>query len=444
MNHKDIIDMITKMADVPSPSGTRIIGPTQTYSAKTNYHADPSTTAVKEMQNAIQVFASTAINYHIKRDPRINRPTPIQPPTTPQPSQDFRQFNDFITLHYLNSSPLRGNERAVTKGSDTAETKSPVYDDELIQMENVVDNIARIGGRGRERFVDGIWGFRTQNALRNLYAFGDAIIRASEDFDAPDYVKNIFTKDDATTMKGLIPTNYDLKKLSSSDKTSLATRLTIIINKLTRFYLGFVNSVTKNPAYRRFTDDSTPLWTQQPTQTKDAGDTSEYQDLMKNIDELYLPRITIFDVDGTPKVIDQFPLTALIKPDVLVDMITRWGGYQRNEIDKNTKIRFLRYVMQQINSAISYGTYFGGQPLTGYEEQFSTGGPLAPGVTSQQLTPHVVQQQDIERIRQEDAARGIQPGHPWGWATGPDTRTWAEKVFRDRSAPRPPIGNQSK
>ncbi len=376
--------------------------------------------AVSEMQKAIQNFASTAINYHFKRDSQTARQTPISlqnPSAGDQPSQGFANFNDFVTLNYLNSSPLHGNEWSTSEEANTPEQKNPVYDDQLIKMENVVDNIARIGGKGNERFVDGVWGPRTQNALRNLYAFGDAIIRVSEDFEAPDSVRNLFTKSDAAKMKILIPTNYELTKLPPKNKVAKAAGLTNLIIKLTKFYLYFANNVTKNPAYRRFTDSSSPLYESpgKPEAEKDLGDTSGYEDLMKDIDELYIPRLTILDASGTPKVIDQFPLTALTKQYVLLDMMSRWGGYQRNAISHDMQVRFLRHVMQQINERLSSGNLSGGQKLVqGPNDPFRSGGPLAP-VPPGQLPP---------------------AGDGWEWAQKPDDRSW----FRRKILRRQPTG----
>jgi len=429
MSHKDIIDLITKMA-APRPPRSRRTAPASAPKPGGS-RTTPSTgggvvvggdskIAVLEMQKAIQNFASTAINYHFKRDPGTARQTPISlqnPSEGNQPAQSFSNFNDFVTLNYLNSSPLRGNEWSTSEEATTTEQKNPVYDDQLIRMENVVDNIARIGGKGNERFVDGVWGPRTQNALRNLYAFGDAIIRVSEDFEAPDSVRKLFTTADATKMKTLIPTNYELTKLSPKDKVAKAAGLTNLIIKLTKFYLYFANNVTKHPAYRRFTDSSTPLYTSpgKPEAERDKGDTSQYADLMKNVDELYLPRITILDQSGAPKVIEQFPLTALTKPYVLLDMMTRWGGYQRNAISHDMQIRFVRHVMQQIEERLRSGNLNGGQDLVGGPNSpFRSGGPLAP-IPQGQLPP---------------------AGDGWEWAQNPDDRSW----FRRKILRRQPTG----
>ena len=428
MSHKDIIDLITKMAAPRPPRSKRTVPTTsapkpgqspQKRSIPGDRPSAPpgdvqgnTSIAVSEMQKAIQNFASTAINYHFKRDPKNNRQTPISlqnPSAGDQPSQSFANFNDFVTLNYLNSSPLRGNEWSTAEDATTPEQKNPVYDDQLVKMENVVDNIARIGGKGNERFVDGVWGPRTQNALRNLYAFGDAIIRVSEDFDAPESVRNLFTTSDTTKMKSLIPTNYDLTKLSPKDKVAKAAGLTNLIIKLTKFYLYFANNVTKHPAYRRFTDNSTPLWTSpgKPEAERDKGDTSGYEDLMKNIDELYLPRITILDQNGAPKVIEQFPLTALTKPYVMLDMMNRWGGYQKNAISHDMQIRFLRHVMQQIDERLRSGNLYGGQKLVqGPNDPFRPNGPLAPVPPGQKAPP---------------------AGAGWEWAQRPDDRSWFRK-----------------
>lgn len=321
---------------------------------------------VKEMQDAIQSFASTVTHYHTKRSPQTGKLTPISTkPTGPTESESFSDFNDFITLNYLNSSPIRGNEWSTDEGANTAAEKNPVYDDKLIQMRNVVDNIIRIGSSRSERDPDGQWSWRTQNALRDLYAFGDALIRLSEDFSSLTQAADIFTKSDLQTMRAQIPTNDQLKIMKPNDKLSKAKRLTLLIGKLTKFYYYFANTVIKHPAYRRFTDKAeyqkSPLFVQQTETEQDKGDTSSYQDLMRNIDSLYLPNMTIKASDGSVKIINQFPLKALKEPYLLKEIMIRYGGYISNEINKQMQIDFLKDIMQQINTALSSGKYQGYQ-----------------------------------------------------------------------------------
>jgi hypothetical protein len=321
---------------------------------------------VKEMQDAIQSFASTVTHYHTKRSPQSGKLTPISTkPTGPTESDSFSYFNDFITLNYLNSSPIRGNEWSTDEGANTAGEKNPVYDDKLIQMRNVVDNIVRIGSSRSERDPDGQWNWRTQNALRDLYAFGDALIRLSEDFSSLTQAADIFTKSDLQTMRAQIPTNDQLKTMKPNDKLSKAKKLTLLIGKLTKFYYYFANTVIKHPAYRRFTDKAeaarSPLYRQAPLSGKDKGDTSSYQDLMRNIDSLYLPNMTIKASDGSVKIINQFPIKALKEPYLLKEIMIRFGGYISNEINRQMQIDFLNDIMKQIDRALSSGKYQGYQ-----------------------------------------------------------------------------------
>ena len=321
---------------------------------------------VKEMQDAIQSFASTVTHYHTKRSPQTGKPTPISNrPTGLTESESFSDFNDFITLNYLNSSPIRGNEWSTDESANTAGEKNPVYDDKLIQMRNVVDNIIRIGSSRSERDPDGQWNWRTQNALRDLYAFGDALIRLSEDFSSLTQAADIFTANDLQTMRSQIPTNDQLKVMKPNDKINKAKKLTLLIGKLTKFYYYFANTVIKHPAYRRFTDKAeyqkSPLFRQQTETTKDKGDITDYQDLMRNIDSLYLPNMTIKANDGSVRIISQFPLKALKEPYILKDIMIRYGGYISNEVNRQMQIDFLKDIMQQISTALSSGKYQGYQ-----------------------------------------------------------------------------------
>jgi hypothetical protein len=332
----------------PKPTGTSFMGAFK---------------AVRDMQKAIQVFADTAKTYHTSREPRsahLGR----MPATAPAESQQYGYFNDFITLNYLASSPIRGNEWSADPEADTAEEKQPLWDDQVVSMTNVLDNIVRIGRSRSERDPDGNWGWRTNNALKDLYAFGDAIIRLSKDFAAPPVVLRMFTNYDLSIMRRNIPSNDKLSTLSIKDKATKANILAKEIEKLTLFYRWFAQSIVKNPAYRRFTEDSgEPLFTQS-SMVKDMGDTSEYSDLMKDLSSVYLSNIYIPKRNGSKLLIGKLPLSTLKDPDALTDLMTSWGEYSANELDSKMKIYFLNYIMQQITSRLQSGTSgtSGGKP----------------------------------------------------------------------------------
>jgi hypothetical protein len=314
--------------------------------------------AVKQMQDALQTFASEAFTQHMTISQVTRRPRAV--PGGLQPgaaSNTFKDFNQFVTTNYLNTSTMHGSQWTDESG-ESPEEQTAVWDDQVIHWDKVVDTLTRIGRDNRGRVIaklpDGNWEQKTQNALLNFYAFAEAIVRVTRDFKPDPSLSNQFTKQDLFKLFKLINIKIEnLLKLPAAQKEQKATQITPLITKFNKFYMSYVRSIVQNPIYTRMLRsdiDKAPLWTQEGTFNKDPGDLTQYQDLNSRMDTLMLNDITISTPSGFKKV--NLPVSYLRNTAYLDKAMIEFGGYQPNRISNNDRINFLKTLLTYINHDI--------------------------------------------------------------------------------------------
>jgi hypothetical protein len=314
--------------------------------------------AVKQMQDALQTFASEAFTQHMTIIQVTRRPQAV--PGGLQPgaaSNTFKDFNQFVTTNYLNTSTMHGSQWTDESG-ESPEEQTAVWDDQVIHWDKVVDTLTRIGRDNRGRVIaklpDGNWEQKTQNALLNFYAFAEAIVRVTRDFKPDPSLSNQFTKQDLFKLFKLINIKIEnLLKLPAAQKEQKATQITPLITKFNKFYMSYVRSIVQNPIYTRMLRsdiDKAPLWTQEGTFNKDPGDLTQYQDLNSRMDTLMLNDITISTPSGFKKV--NLPVSYLRNTAYLDKAMIEFGGYQPNRISNNDRINFLKTLLTYINHDI--------------------------------------------------------------------------------------------
>lgn len=168
-------------------------------------------------------------------------------------SSQTKDFNDFMVEGYSNESYIKGEEWDPSQRYHTKGTRGAAP---LIRLDSVVDQVKKIGSSQNPIKADTIWDERTQNALRNIWAFADALVRVYEDFGST-FANPSFTKSDLQTLGGLIPKTpidspEDVSELKADEKNQKAKEITPLLEKLTEFYRTFSKKILDNPIYRPF------------------------------------------------------------------------------------------------------------------------------------------------------------------------------------------------
>lgn len=222
-----------------SPSGrpastTAPSASTRPQSAATSGVAPVKMTAVKKLQEAIQSLSKTILEYTQKDASGEAGKT---------------SFNDFITQQYMSKSSTQGVEYSTDAKINTRPDKDKSKTN-LFQMNPVLDTLQRIGKQTSEFRTDGAWDFRTINALKNIAALGDALIKLKSDFGAN--FEAALSASDLSFMKSKLPDEETLKTLTPAVKEKLAAAFTVVVDKINTFFQFFVDKVFYNPNNYQF------------------------------------------------------------------------------------------------------------------------------------------------------------------------------------------------
>jgi hypothetical protein len=298
---KNLVEQIHKIAQVPGRSKGDKISPT-TPPGGTGGSAVPqrgsavpqrgntaphggavgntnsATAAIKTMQQAMQAFANKVTSYSSTIEKGSGPPAkPGGKPTDKEVINDDRKdFNDFITEQYLATSDVKGVEWSKDPKTTSQADKAKQQTD-LIEMDYVIDGLRRIGSpKTSELNTDNFWDFRTNNALKNIYAFAYALMNVEKDFGKG--AAKVFNASDLKAMNENIPMNMKdpSRTLSSEDKVTRAEALTPLIEKLGNFYDHYVKKIALNPYYRTYIEKKSPMFSVK-SQDKDPGTLSPVQ-----------------------------------------------------------------------------------------------------------------------------------------------------------------------
>lgn len=303
---KRIVEEIQKLAQSsgaapPPPAGAVIVqgpgGPPQPQGGGGGSYQVVG--PIKDMQEAMQQFAAVATTYGSAKQQSV---APGQPKLTAAVDSRKKKFNDFITEQYLANADMKGEEFTPDEKRTAKDQKLPT---DLIEMNIVVNGLQRIGGAQSELKSDNFWDFRTNNALKNIYAFAHGLVNLAKDFGRTD--AQSFTEQDLAKMRELIPEDRDPAKLPNADKINKAKQLTTLIKKLTRFYKYYIDNVAMHPGFTRFIAGNENMLTLE----KGGGDPTalnrQEQSLMPSIDTLQLGSQAIPNITNKPGFEINFP-----------------------------------------------------------------------------------------------------------------------------------------
>jgi len=196
---------------------------------------------VKTMQEAIRSFAASVTNYSATSTPQQKS----------QADSGKKAFNDFITENFVadNSKGVEWTtDKKVTTIPDKQKTQTGLYEQHV-----VVNGWERIGMPKAEVTPDGVWGPRSQMALKNIAAFAKALIEVEKRFTSQE--SKDFTSQDIDlleTVSEINPkTDIDPKtKIVKHTKSTLGTwaQWTVgVITKLDKYYKIFLQKTLTNP-----------------------------------------------------------------------------------------------------------------------------------------------------------------------------------------------------
>lgn len=324
LKYKDIVLYIQKYGS-PVPPGTAGAAPTGT-TRRTTAPVVVST-SVAEMQQAIYDLSQT-----------------ISPAT--------KDFNDFMVESYSTQSLIKGQEWDPSVVYPELKTTRPT---DLVQLNNVIAQLQKIGSKASPRDPDGVWDFRTQNAVKNVWAFADALLRVYDDFGA-SLPNPSFTSSDLQSFAQSIPqTPIDkserIKKYKKEELEQKASVIAPIIEKLKGFYLSFFKKVLSNPDYQKYiksTSGSRPepfKLNLKPTTTVKIPNDAEISN--KILSDIELPK-----VNGQEIWVD-VPLTVLKDQKSLQRFLYDVLDYPESQIIlPNVQLKILNIIKSEVNSRL--------------------------------------------------------------------------------------------
>lgn len=350
LSNKELIDQIKKYAvpvpkappgygGVPAPSpGSKPIprlGPQSSSVMPTSQYSESSSssvTAVKEMQEAMQGLASAVIQDAQSGTMGAKPQDQIQPGATVPVKSSKKAFNDFIAEQYVGSleSEHKGVEWTTDKKVTTLPGKKQTQTD-IYELDVVMNTLQRIGMQKSEFKVDGVWDFRTDNALRNMMGFGYALLQLEGDFGLSNNIYS-YNKWQAfqATMSGYKIENGKVK-LSPAQKEERAAKITAHLKAITKLYTHFRQQVTARPEYRPLIEGKRAFEKYNP-----AGNN---KDILTSVEKQYsqsdvakIENITHIAPALPSKKMDYIPLKALTSREAYMKYMMEYCGVPTEEM----------------------------------------------------------------------------------------------------------------
>lgn len=316
---------------------------------------------IKNMQEAMQNFAALATSYGAVKQP--SAPPGKTPSQAPKVDSRKKQFNDFITEQYLANADMKGEEFTPDEKRTAKDQKQPT---DLVEMNIVLNGLQRIGSPASELKADNAWDFRTNNALKNIYAFAYGLVNIAKDFGRTD--AQSFTDDDLAKMKAAIPEDRDPKEIPPPEKAGKAKELTALIKKLTKFYRYYIDNIAMHPGFTRYIAGNEPLMTLQRGGGDPTALNANERGLMQGIDNMKLgheaiPYITnkpgfeisIPSPQGTNGVIGvgTIPMSALQNVNTLRAFMTSMGIPQNQTSDPRWQRAVINAIMKHVDAVLN-------------------------------------------------------------------------------------------
>jgi hypothetical protein len=264
-------------------------------------------------------------------------------------------FSNFMVLSYLRDSAVKGVEFDPDPKKSKLSQKMP---SDLKNMYVVLDSIKRLGSESNEFAVDGIWGPRTNNSLRNIVAIADAILRISDDLG---FKVKSFNSLQLKDLQSMIPLTD--KDISLQEKNIRAPFISKYLDDLISLFKEFNEEILNSP-YNKQQIEGASFITYKKSKTKDVPDMSDdekniYLDLVKNKNQSFYvqPDQAKFKINlgsGTPFIITAADLLNAQSLDNWASRNSYTNEWRKNpEHWKIVVDQIIKQVKQQINQQLS-------------------------------------------------------------------------------------------
>lgn len=221
--------------------------------------------AIRDMQSALHTLAQT-ISATIDYDALFR--TMATPPGQPSPEDKgaFQaqygrdMFSNFMVGQYLRRADVHGVEYDTDPKRTKMIDKKP---SDLKSMYIILDSMKRIGNEKKEAFVDGNWGPRTNNALRNAAAIANSVMKLGGDLGMESQA---FDAKKIAELNSLIPEKDTDVPLP--ERIQRAPKIAAILKGVNALFKDFKQQVFMDPTYRNFIDGKAPMMTFGPAKEK--------------------------------------------------------------------------------------------------------------------------------------------------------------------------------
>jgi hypothetical protein len=132
----------------------------------------------------------------------------------------------YFLIHYPETARVSTIKRDA-KGGITKETE------EAKNYEDAIESIRKIGRSFNEKKPDGIWGRRTQTAIKNIDIISGDLVQLAKDIEYPG--EATYTPGDKSQLDGLIPSAANPSSEGVKDLGDRAEKITPILTKLNLF-----------------------------------------------------------------------------------------------------------------------------------------------------------------------------------------------------------------
>lgn len=327
----------------PSPHGTFVpYGPPNPYGQAPK--SDPSQETVKDMQAAMKDLSD-----QVTQDPQADAMPKSQHDSVqtkaPQQIQDSKtHFNDFIAQQYMN--PLNDDE----KGEEYHDDKDHSWQAKqtnatgIYSLDGVMKTLKDTGSQFSEQYQDGIWSFRTQNALKNILAFSKGLLQFQHDL-IPDS-NNVFSasmwenfKDVLDNVDKTVDRDNHSFTMVPKMKADAAKYLTKYIGLIKKQYFNFRQNVLANTSLRTTIEGQRSFDSYNSQGSNKDVLTPQDNSLLKNPNAMINVK---FPAAGSPA--SGIPLSALVNKEAYFDYMRYVGN------DEAMAVKLLPHIKQQIES----------------------------------------------------------------------------------------------
>jgi hypothetical protein len=303
---------------------------------------------IKGMQQAIKTFASTMVAYKTRSvyDPATKKAKEVV-----IENDKRKDFNDFLAEQYSAGSSIKGQEWTRNVSATTRESKLPT---DIIELDNVIDGLRRMGTQKNEAMIDGIWDWRTQNAVKNVWALADALVRVTDDFGAK--LANPFTRSDLQALGNAIPKTDDIGRYPAQKKSQSAKIIKPLVEKLTSFYNSYYKTIIESPEYSSYIKQDLPLVSVTVGGQNPAAIPRELQQVAKENNNLVLTNVTVplpnFEKDfSQSKFIAMLPIKPYLESKEGLQKLMLQVGYSKDDIYNN------EYIAKVLKALLSHAEF---------------------------------------------------------------------------------------